>query len=52
MGVVVSDKMQNSFVVRVERKVKHPLMRKYVRRSTKFHVHDKENKVKMGCSFN
>ncbi len=47
-GVVVSNKMTNSIVVRIERKVKHPVYGKYLRRSTKLHVDDKENKCQNG----
>jgi small subunit ribosomal protein S17 len=42
-GTVVSNKMDKSITVLVERKVKHPLYKKYVRRSTKLHAHDAEN---------
>jgi len=47
-GIVVSDKMTASIVVRIDRKVKHPIYAKFVRRSTKVHVHDQENKCKVG----
>lgn len=47
-GTVVSDKMQDTIVVKVERKVPHPIYKKAVRRSTKLHVHDKGNTAKMG----
>jgi small subunit ribosomal protein S17 len=43
VGRVVSDKMDKSVTVLVERKVKHPLYKKYIRRSTKLHVHDGRN---------
>lgn len=49
-GVVTSDKMDKTIVVKIERKVKHPLYGKYVRRSTKFHVHDENNEAKIGDS--
>ena len=42
-GKVVSDKMDKSVVVVIERKVKHPIYGKYVRRSTKLHAHDADN---------
>jgi len=42
-GRVVSDKMDKSITVLVERRVKHPLYGKYVRKSTKLHAHDEEN---------
>ncbi len=47
-GVVTSDKMDKTIVVRIERKVKHPLYGKYIRRSSKFHVHDENNAAKVG----
>ena len=47
-GHVVSDKMDKSAVVVVERKVRHPLYGKYVRRSTKLHVHDANNECNEG----
>jgi len=42
-GRVVSDKMDKSITVLVERKVPHPIYKKYVKRSTKLHAHDEEN---------
>ena len=47
-GRVVSDKMNKTITVLVERKVKHPLYKKYVRRFTKLHVHDENNECRMG----
>ena len=47
-GQVVSDKMDKSAVVKVERKVRHPLYGKYVRRSTKYHIHDERNECRTG----
>lgn len=47
-GKVVSDKMQKSIVVLVERQIKHPKYKKYVRRRTKIHAHDETNQAKMG----
>lgn len=47
-GRVVSDKMEKSVTVLVERKVPHPKYGKYVRRSTKLHVHDENNECKVG----
>ena len=46
VGRVVSDKMEKSATVLVERKVKHELYGKYVRRSTKLHVHDEQNECR------
>ena len=47
-GVVVSDKGEKTVVVRVERRVMHPLYKKTIRRSKKFHAHDEANKYKVG----
>jgi len=47
-GHVVSDKMDKSAVVMVERKVRHPLYGKYIRRSTKLHIHDENNECRQG----
>ncbi len=47
-GKVVSDKMDKSVVVKVERKVKHPLYGKYIVKTSKFLAHDEENSCKIG----
>ena len=47
-GKVVSDKMDKTVVVLVERKVKHPLYGKVIRRSNKFHAHDENNEYGVG----
>ena len=47
-GRVVSDKMDKTVTVLVERNVKHALYGKYIRRSTKLHAHDAENACKEG----
>ena len=47
-GVVVSDKMEKTIVVNVERKFPHPLYKKFIKRSKRYHVHDKDNQFKMG----
>ncbi len=47
-GVVVSDKTDKTVVVRVERTYLHPLLKKTVRRSKKYHAHDEANAVKTG----
>ena len=47
-GVVVSDKMDKTIVVLVERKVRHPKYEKILTRSSKFHVHDEKGEAKMG----
>ena len=48
VGRVVSNKMDKTVTVLVERKVKHPVYGKYVVRSTKFHAHDEANKLNEG----
>jgi small subunit ribosomal protein S17 len=47
-GVVVSDKPDKTVVVRVERRVRHPVYKKIIRRSSKFSAHDPENRCKEG----
>lgn len=47
-GRVVSDKMDKTITVLVERRVKHPLYGKFVRRSTKVHAHDENNECRAG----
>ncbi|HUN49916.1 MAG TPA: 30S ribosomal protein S17 [Candidatus Sulfotelmatobacter sp.] len=47
-GVVVSDKGDKTVVVAVERRVMHPIYKKFIRRSKKYHAHDAENKHKVG----
>lgn len=47
-GRVVSDKMDKTRTVLIERRVRHPLYGKYLRRSTKLHVHDESNESRMG----
>jgi small subunit ribosomal protein S17 len=47
-GIVVSDKMDKTIVVRVERQFKHPLYKKIVRRHKKFKAHDENNECKVG----
>ena len=47
-GQVVSDKMDKTITVLIERKVKHPLYKKYIRRSTKLHAHDEDNACRAG----
>jgi small subunit ribosomal protein S17 len=49
-GVVVSDKMDKTVVVRVERRVMHPIYKKFIRRSKKYHAHDENNTFKAGDS--
>ena len=47
-GVVVSDKMDKSVVVKVERRVMHPVYKKYIKRSKKYTAHDENNLCKVG----
>ena len=47
-GRVVSNKMQKTVTVLLERQVKHPLYNKYIRRSTKVHAHDAEGQCQEG----
>jgi len=47
-GTVVSDKNEKTVVVEVERRYTHPLYKKVVRRSKKYHAHDETNDVKIG----
>ncbi len=47
-GRVVSDKMDKSITVVIERRVKHPLYGKFVRKSTKVHAHDENNECQIG----
>lgn len=47
-GLVVSDKMDKTITVLVERKVAHPIYKKYVRKSTKLHAHDENNECNIG----
>jgi small subunit ribosomal protein S17 len=45
---VVSDKMDKSAVVLIERRVKHPIYGKFMRKSTKLHIHDENNECGVG----
>ncbi len=47
-GVVISDKTDKTVTVRVERRYTHPLLKKTVRRSKKYHAHDEDNRCKVG----
>jgi len=49
-GTVVSDRMDKTVTVLAERRVLHPLYKKYIRRSTKLHVHDENNECRNGDS--
>mgnify|MGYP000116672934 FL=1 len=47
-GRVVSNRMEKSIVVLIERRVKHPVYGKIIKRSTKIHAHDEKNECSMG----
>lgn len=47
-GTVISDKMDKTVVVKVERFVKHPVYKKIIKRSSKFKVHDEKNECSVG----
>lgn len=47
-GVVVSNKMEKSIIVSVERRVKHPKYGKFVKLTSKFHAHDERNECNIG----
>ena len=48
IGIVTSNKMTKTITVAVERKVKHPIYGKFVKKTTKFHAHDDKNEASMG----
>ncbi|TAE16680.1 MAG: 30S ribosomal protein S17 [Bacteroidetes bacterium] len=48
IGVVSSNKMEKTVTVAVERKVKHPIYGKFVKKTTKFHAHDEKNECTVG----
>ena len=47
-GRVLSNKMDKSITVAIERKVKHPLYGKFIKRTTKIHAHDEQNQCNAG----
>ncbi len=47
-GVVTSNKMDKTITVAIERKVKHPLYGKFVKKTSKFHAHDEKNECSIG----
>jgi len=47
-GIVVSDKMDKTAVVKVERRVPHPVLKKIITRSNRYYVHDESNQLKEG----
>lgn len=48
VGTVVSDKMQKTIVVKVDRRVRHSLYKKYIERSQRYKAHDENNEAKVG----
>jgi small subunit ribosomal protein S17 len=48
IGVVVSNKMDKTIVVKVDRLIKHPVYNKYIKRSAKYKAHDENNSCKIG----
>ncbi len=48
IGRVVSNKMDKSATVLIERKVRHPVYGKFISKSSKFHVHDEQNSLEIG----
>lgn len=47
-GVVSSNKMDKTITVKVERKVKHPIYGKFLKKTTRFHAHDEKNECSIG----
>jgi small subunit ribosomal protein S17 len=47
-GIVTSDKMDKTITVAIERRVKHPIYGKFVKKTTKFHAHDEKNECGVG----
>jgi small subunit ribosomal protein S17 len=48
IGVVSGNKMNKTITVNVERKVKHPIYGKFVKKTTRFHAHDEKNECRLG----
>ena len=48
IGVVTSNRMEKTVTVEIERKVKHPIYGKFVKKTTKFHAHDEKNEASIG----
>lgn len=48
IGVVISNKMTKTITVAVERKVKHPIYGKFIKKTTRFHAHDEKNEASIG----
>ena len=47
-GIVTSDKMDKTITVAIERRVKHPIYGKFVKKTTRFHAHDEKNEASIG----
>lgn len=47
-GIVISDKMQKTITVKVERQILHPMYKKFIKRSKTFFAHDEENTARIG----
>lgn len=48
IGIVTSNKMAKTITVAIERKVKHPIYGKFVKKTSKFHAHDEKNECSIG----
>jgi len=48
VGIVSSNKMDKTITVKVERKIKHPLYGKFLKKTTSFHAHDEKNECSIG----
>jgi len=48
IGIVVSNKMEKTAIIAVKRKMKHPIYGKFIRKTTKFFVHDEDNVCQVG----
>ena len=48
VGIITSDKMEKTITVAVERRVKHPLYGKFMKKTKKYHAHDEENTARIG----
>ena len=48
IGIITSDKMEKTITVAVERRVKHPLYGKFMKKTKKYHAHDEENTARIG----
>ncbi|HAB89710.1 MAG TPA: 30S ribosomal protein S17 [Bacteroidetes bacterium] len=48
IGIITSDKMEKTITVAVERRIKHPLYGKFMKKTKKYHAHDEENTARIG----